>query len=307
SNVQISEITSGCMCCTVSGEFSEAVTDILKSVTPDVLLIETTGIANPISVFMMLANDSRLILESILTVADAEHLLEQLSETLVTEIQLSICDAVILNKCDVASSDVIESAEARIRKHNSRAPIFRTSQSNIPPEVVMTFSNTAYKAELDSFVSSLKHHYDHEIERRLAQKRASTADFVPLASSSLFPIATSPDHHHSHHHGHDHSEAESYHLEVDEIETFVLEPTGIFEQRDFEQFLSDVPPECYRIKGVLNLKEYDHPVIFNFSSGRYTIDFESLAGEKQSETPNRLVFIGKGLKSFEEQITSIFK
>jgi G3E family GTPase len=144
---------------------------------------------------MMLANDPRLVLESILTVADAEHLIAHLSETLVTEIQLSICDAVILNKCDVTPEAVIEEAAARIKTHNSRAPIFRTSQSVIPPEVVMTFSNAAYKAELDSLVHSLKHHYDRSIEQKLTEKRAETAAAIPLGSSPLFPIASAPSPH----------------------------------------------------------------------------------------------------------------
>ncbi|MCS7013414.1 MAG: GTP-binding protein [Chloroherpetonaceae bacterium] len=293
-NVEISELTAGCMCCTISGDFSNAVTDILSGVTPDVLLIETTGIANPISIFMMLANDQRLILDTIITVADAERLEDNLAENLVAEIQLTISDLVVLNKTDVCSEAALLRAEKLIRQMNERAPIFRTVQGQIPPELIFAPKREGLREELRAQVLELKKKYDAEIERRLHLKRAEQA---ALASPTIGQPA--PAHNHHHEHG-----AESYHLEVDQIETFAFERPEVFVQRKFEELLATLPRYYYRAKGIVNFVEMQNPTIFNFASGRYTFDYETLQDEdfRKSGSSSLFVFIGKQIAGEREQM-----
>lgn len=269
-NVEISELTAGCMCCTISGDFQNAVSDILKGVSPDVLLIETTGIANPLSIFMMLANDRRLILEAIITVADAENLWLHLQENLVAEIQLTICDMVVLNKVDVCSEAQLKAAENLVRKMNERAPIFKVVQGKIPPEVLFISSPKNLRQEHEAFMAELKQKYDKEIHKRLHQLEPHDA--------------------HAHEHHHEHG-SESYHLDVDQIETFAIELPNEFSQAKFEEFLSDLPRQCYRAKGIVKFDTMPTPAIFNFASGRYTFEFDTLKDETISQ--NTLIFIGK--------------
>ncbi|MGQ9805988.1 MAG: CobW family GTP-binding protein [Chlorobiales bacterium] len=270
SNVQISELTAGCMCCTISGDFQNAVSDILKGVSPDVLLIETTGIANPLSIFMMLSNDKRLILEAILTVADAEHLWIHLQENLVAEIQISICDMVVLNKIDVCSEAQLKAAENLVRQMNTRAPIFKVVQGKIPPEVLFFSSPKDLLQSHQAFIAEQKRKYDAEIHKRLH----------------------AIEHQHASHSEHEHEHgSESYHLDVDQIETFAIEVPNTLSQRRFEEFLSELPPQCYRAKGIVKFAEMSTPAIFNFASGRYTFEFDTLQNE--TITHNTLIFIGK--------------
>jgi G3E family GTPase len=297
-NVAISELTAGCMCCTISGDFSNAVTDILENTSPEALLIETTGIANPISIFMMLANDQRLILDTIITVVDAERLEDNLAENLVAEIQLTISDLIALNKADVCSEAVLRKAEERIRQMNERAPIFRTVQGRIPPELIFAPKHVGLREELQAQVTALKEKYDAEIERRLHETRARTASMQPAMPFTL-TVQPAPSHSHEHEHG-----AESYHLEVDEIETFAFERSEIFSQRKFEEFLATLPRYYYRAKGVVNFVEMQNPTIFNFASGRYTFDYDSLQDDEFRKSGSRsiFVFIGKRIMQEREQI-----
>jgi G3E family GTPase len=297
-NVAISELTAGCMCCTISGDFSNAVTDILENTSPEALLIETTGIANPISIFMMLANDQRLILDTIITVVDAERLEDNLAENLVAEIQLTISDLIALNKADVCSEAVLRKAEERIRQMNERAPIFRTVQGRIPPELIFAPKHVGLREELQAQVTALKEKYDAEIERRLHETRARTASMQPAMPFTL-TVQPAPSHSHEHEHG-----AESYHLEVDEIETFAFERSEIFSQRKFEEFLATLPRYYYRAKGVVNFVEMQNPTIFNFASGRYTFDYDSLQDDefRKSGSGSIFVFIGKRIMQEREQI-----
>lgn len=271
-NVEISELTAGCMCCTISGDFQNAVSDILKGVSPDVLLIETTGIANPLSIFMMLANDKRLILEAILTVADAEHLWLHLQENLVAEIQISICDMVVLNKIDFCSEAQLKASENLVRQMNERAPIFKVVQGKIPPELLFISSQKDLLQSHEAFIAEQKRKYDAEIHKR------------------LHAIADHHAHHSDHHH--DHS-SESYHLDIDQIETFAIELPQTLSQRRFEEFLSELPHACYRAKGIVKFAEVPTPAIFNFASGRYTFEFDTLQNETIAH--NTFIFIGKRL------------
>ncbi|MFN3345088.1 MAG: CobW family GTP-binding protein [Chloroherpetonaceae bacterium] len=278
-SVEISELTAGCMCCTISGDFQNAVSDILKGVSPDVLLIETTGIANPLSIFMMLANDRRLILEAIITVADAENLWLHLQENLVAEIQLTICDMVVLNKIDVCSEAQLKAAENLVRKMNERAPIFKVVQGKIPPEVLFISSPKNLRQEHETFMAELKRKYDKEIHQRLHQLEQHHA------------------HEHEHHHEHG---SESYHLDIDQIETFAIELPHEFSQAKFEEFLSDLPRQCYRAKGIVKFDAMPTPAIFNFASGRYTFEFDTLKDETISH--NTLIFIGKQIGKHKSSI-----
>ncbi|MFN3560986.1 MAG: CobW family GTP-binding protein [Chloroherpetonaceae bacterium] len=278
-SVEISELTAGCMCCTISGDFQNAVSDILKGVSPDVLLIETTGIANPLSIFMMLANDRRLILEAIITVADAENLWLHLQENLVAEIQLTICDMVVLNKIDVCSEAQIKAAENLVRKMNERAPIFKVVQGKIPPEVLFISSPKNLRQEHETFMAELKRKYDKEIHQRLHQLEQHHA------------------HEHEHHHEHG---SESYHLDIDQIETFAIELPHEFSQSKFEEFLSELPRQCYRAKGIVKFDAMPTPAIFNFASGRYTFEFDTLKDETISH--NTLIFIGKQIGKHKSSI-----
>jgi G3E family GTPase len=82
-------------------------------------------------------------------------------------------------------------------------------------------------------------------------------------------------------------------LDVDQIETFALQLPNEFSQRKFEEFLSDLPQSCYRAKGIVKFSEMPSPAIFNFASGRYTFEFDTLKNESISH--NTFVFIGKKL------------
>ncbi|MBC8044969.1 MAG: GTP-binding protein [Rhizobacter sp.] len=293
-NATISELTAGCICCTVSGEFEAAVTEILAAVAPDVLLIETTGIANPISVFMMLARDARLILDTIITVADAERLAENLAETLVAEIQLTISDLVVLNKTDIASAASVIEGERLIRTMNDRAPILKTVQGGLPAGMILISSGDTLREDLTEHVATLKAKYDEEIVHRLALKHE--ADHGELRHGE-----NQGELHHAHQHAHGEQAHEvisggaHFHLEVDEIETFAFEETGLFSHRKFEDLLSSMPRGYYRVKGVVYVSEAAMPVIFNFTSGRYTFDFDTLAGDAAygAEAKSIFVFIGK--------------
>jgi G3E family GTPase len=106
----------------------------------DYLVIETTGIADPVPVAMTFARPEfreRLRLDSILTVADATHFAPDLFEDPAARNQIRYADCVLLNKCDLADASTITSVRAAIRSLNPHARILETVSCEVPLPLIL--------------------------------------------------------------------------------------------------------------------------------------------------------------------------
>src|ERR671931_87121 len=74
-NVRIAELGGGCVCCSLLGEFEAAVTEVIDTVHPDLIVVETTGVAEPDALmFDIHENVPQVRLDGVVTVADADAL-----------------------------------------------------------------------------------------------------------------------------------------------------------------------------------------------------------------------------------------
>jgi G3E family GTPase len=131
----IVEMSNGCICCTVRKDLVKGVQKLLKKENLDYILIETTGLADPGPVAQTFLNIPQLQqyarLDSIITLVDAEHLLQQLNDTEVAREQVTLADFIILNKVDLVDDAHLAAVEAEIQALNPHARIFRTEQSRV--------------------------------------------------------------------------------------------------------------------------------------------------------------------------------
>jgi G3E family GTPase len=117
------ELTGGCICCALGSEFLLAVEELIDVAEPDLILIETTGLAEPASMARQI-RAADLPLDSVVAVADAVNLEAALSQSVVAAWQLRAADFVVLAKADLVSPARLAEAEALVRGHNGRAAIF---------------------------------------------------------------------------------------------------------------------------------------------------------------------------------------
>mmetsp|Transcript_20505 Transcript_20505/g.49299 ORF Transcript_20505/g.49299 Transcript_20505/m.49299 type:complete len:414 (+) Transcript_20505:93-1334(+) len=161
---EVIEIMNGCICCKVRGDLVAALKRLYEKVeTFDGVIIETTGLADPapvVQTFFAETNDGEESLErmykldSIITVADAKHILQRLDEDRAegteneAEQQVCFADKIILNKIDLMMEDdndggkkrgeeELDMIEKRLRSLNATAPILRTEQGNVPPSELL--------------------------------------------------------------------------------------------------------------------------------------------------------------------------
>ncbi len=136
-NVRISELGGGCVCCSLLGEFEAAVTEIIEKVAPEIIVVETTGLAEPEAlVFNIQEALPQCRLDGVVSVIDADMLVRfpELGHT--TRLQIEGADILLLNKIDLVDANQIEPLETKLRKINPTAAIVRTERCRIDPELL---------------------------------------------------------------------------------------------------------------------------------------------------------------------------
>lgn len=131
----IVEMSNGCVCCTVRKDLVKGIQKLLKKENLDYILIETTGTADPGLVAQTFLNIPQLqqytYLDSIITVVDAEHVVDQLRETEVVREQIALGDFILINKVDLVSEEALKKVEEQVFTINPQAQIFHTQQSKL--------------------------------------------------------------------------------------------------------------------------------------------------------------------------------
>jgi len=141
------ELTGGCICCALGSEFLLAVEELIEFAAPDLILIETTGLAEPVSMVRQI-RAADLPLDSVITVADAANLAGALELATVAQWQLRAADFVLLSKVDLVSAAQLDAASALVRRHNRRAAIFPTSSGNLDWRLVFGLNAPGGQLEL---------------------------------------------------------------------------------------------------------------------------------------------------------------
>jgi len=145
-DVRIAELGGGCVCCSLLGEFEAAVTEIIEKVAPEIIVVETTGLAEPEAlVFNIQEALPECRLDGVVSVIDADMLVRfpELGHT--TRLQIEGADILLLNKIDLVDTKQIEPLETKLREINPSAAIIRTERCRIDPELLFGFSQSREK------------------------------------------------------------------------------------------------------------------------------------------------------------------
>jgi G3E family GTPase len=139
---EIFETSNGCICCTVRGDLIRILNQLRKRRERfDAVLIETTGLADPGPVAQTFFIDEELkeyySLDAIVTLVDARHLEQELTESSVAREQIAFADIVLLNKIDLVDSAALARVQQRVQGINGTARVLRTRNANVPLESVL--------------------------------------------------------------------------------------------------------------------------------------------------------------------------
>jgi G3E family GTPase len=142
-NIRIADLGGGCVCCSLLGEFEAAVTEVIDTVHPDLIIVETTGVAEPEAlVFDIQENVPQVRLDGVVTVADADAMVRYPRLGHTGRVQIEAADIILLNKADLVSAEQLADVTAQIRQLNEKAPILPTRRCQVDPEVLFGLSHT---------------------------------------------------------------------------------------------------------------------------------------------------------------------
>ncbi len=272
------ELNNGCICCSINGELLNTVSKVLERAEKlDYLIVETTGLADPLPVAMTFAAGDfreKVRLDSIITVIDGENFDFEINKTSVAFSQILYGDILLLNKSDLVNDKQLKKIEEFINKIKKEPRILRSTNSEVPLHTIMSVG----LFETDTF----------EFEKNTEQNSKDHS---------------SHSHDHSSH-SHDHS-SHSHDL-INNIEGFTSVSYETFEPfslRKFQYFLDNqISQNVFRAKGILWFMESERKHIFHLSGKRFSLDDEEWTKEKS----NKIVLIGKNLdhQTIKNQLSS---
>ncbi len=282
------ELNNGCICCSINGELLKTVSKVLERAKKlDYLIVETTGLADPLPVAMTFAAGDlreKVRLDSIITVIDGENFDFEINNTSVAYSQILYGDILLLNKSDLVNEKQLKKIEGFINKIKKEPRILRSTNSEVALHTIMSVG----LFETDTF----------EFEKNKKNIKQNSNDH-----SSYSHDHSSHSHDHSSH-SHDHS-SHSHDLN-NNIEGFTSVSYETFEPfslRKFQYFLDNqISQNVFRAKGILWFMESERKHIFHLSGKRFSLDDE----EWKKEKSNKIVLIGKNLdhQTIKNQLSS---
>jgi len=158
--VDMVELPSGCICCTLQNDLVEAVKEIKTKYNPKRLIIEPSGLAVPSGVLEALEPIKEkfgLEIEAIIGIVDADCFLSNLHSGLFGYFytdQLANSDIILINKADLVNQKTIEAVKEEIRKYNSHAIMLSTVNCETDLPDFLKENDTEY----------LHLHFDHDFD-----------------------------------------------------------------------------------------------------------------------------------------------
>ena len=220
SGIQISEMSSGCICCSLVGDFDRALKDVHDQFHPDRILIEPSGVGKLSDVIVAVENTVKDVpdmkLNSFVTVADATKVkvyMKNFGEFYNNQIESA--GTIILSRTQKLSQEKLEAAAAMLREKNPDAAIITTPWDELDGKTILTAIEKVSLA--DELLAKMRaeheaeeaehehehHHHDHEHDEH---------DEHDHEHEHHHDHDEDDDHdEHEHHHEHDHDDHEHHH------------------------------------------------------------------------------------------------
>ncbi|MFM9277231.1 CobW family GTP-binding protein [Paenibacillus jiagnxiensis] len=270
SQVPTAELLGGCICCSIRGDLSLQLAELVQKEAPDVIIIEATGAADPMDILEGVSETSlyvRLELRELITVVDALHLYdlyqEQRGKTYrLMQEQIRCASLLILNKTDRVGEEARAKLNELLRQWNAYVSVLEAVQCDVSLESLLNADKAGIELR-EAQRSQAQHHH----------AKSCGHDHGQSCSCSDSQEQTKHEHHDSHAH----------------VMAYTHYFAGPVNSVEFEKLLRELPRDVYRAKGILT---------FNDTSGRFLFQYayresDFMKISPQGEVQDVAVFIGE--------------
>ncbi len=166
SGIEVTELNSGCICCTLAGDFSKAIGEICDRFNPDRLIIEPSGVGKLSDIRRVVekeAEKGQIKLGGSVTVVDAakcKMYLKNFGEFFIDQVKCA--ETVILSRTQMVSEEKLEAAFNLVREQNAECAIVTTPWDEIDGQIIVdTFEHPAALIDVDEVCPEHEHHHHH--------------------------------------------------------------------------------------------------------------------------------------------------
>ncbi len=313
AGVEITEMNSGCICCSLVGDFGTALKEVLTKFSPDRIIIEPSGVgklSDVIKAVQGVEADADIMLNSLVTVADAtkcKMYMKNFGEFFNNQVESA--KTIVLSRTQNIKEDKLKATIDLIREHNHQATIITTPWDQLEGKKVLeamesTRSMVEELMEEEEICPTCGgHHHDHDHDHDHEHHHDHDGECCCGHDHDH-------EHHHEHHHdhdgecccGHDHDHHEDHHHADDVFTSWGIETPHKYSKEEMKEILETLAnTEKYgvvlRAKGIVPDVTGEW-IYFDLVPGEYELRTGS------PEITGKLCVIGSNID--KEQLTQLF-
>lgn len=334
SGVQISEMSSGCICCSLVGDFNKALKDVHEQFHPDRILIEPSGVGKLSDVIVAVENTVKDVpdmkLNSFVTVADATKVkiyMKNFGEFYNNQIESA--GTIILSRTQRLSQEKLEAAVALLREKNPNAAILTTPWDQLDGMTILSaiekvsladelLAHMRAEHEADEAEHEHEHHHHHHDENEHDHDHCchhhdhdddddDDHDHEHCCHHHHDEDEHDHDHHHHHHDGEEcddpHCGCHHHHHHADEVFTsWGTETVKAYSEAELEHILTALDSVEYgailRAKGIVAAADGGQWLHYDF------VPEEHQVRRGPADYTGRICVIGSQLK--EDKLSQLF-
>ena len=208
AGINITEMNSGCICCSLVGDFGKALTEVIERYHPDRIVIEPSGVGKLSDVIAAVekVTGEDVVLGNAVAVADAGKVkvyMKNFGEFYNNQIETA--STIILSRTDAIAQAKLDAAVAMLREHNATAALITTPWDELTGGQIMGAMEGKDTAAKD-LVKEEHHHHHHDHEEGECCCGHHHGEHHHHDHDEEHHCCHS--HHEEHHHHHDHEEGE---------------------------------------------------------------------------------------------------
>ena len=270
-------LTNGCICCTLKTQLSQNIENLIKTGKYDYILIEASGVCEPMPIAQELETISNGVLDNVVGVVDAARLVDEFAggnklldkkaigeediESLLVQ-QIEFCSTLVINKKDLVTEDEFKKVRKVIEVLHPGVKIIETDHGKVDVEEVLATKSFDFEqvyasagwckqleeGEVEDDDEDEHHHHDHN----------------PEHGEEGHHCDEHCEHHHDHddddhdheHHGHDHHHHHEHRHEGESedeygIGTFIYYRRVPFNRQKLDEYAAKWPKNIIRCKGLM--------------------------------------------------------
>ena len=206
AGIEVTEMNSGCICCTLVGDFARALKQVVDTYHPDRIIIEPSGVGKLSDVAKAVSDmqkEAQIEVDSLITVVDgkkAKMYMKNFGEFF--DNQIEYANTIVLSRTQMMDEAKLKECIELLREKNEEAAIVTTEWDKLSGDMIKAALEQGHdlKKEMMELISHMHHeHHDHDHEHHHDHEHDHEHHHH--------------DHEHHHDHDHDHEEHEHHHHE----------------------------------------------------------------------------------------------